>query len=143
MAAERLASCHCGYLKLKCVGEPTKVSMCHCHDCQRRTGSAFSIAAFFERGSVELASGAPATFTRDSASGFPVAFNFCPDCGSNLYWEPQRMPHLIGVAVGAFADPAFPRPEQSVWTDEKHAWISLPDDVRTYAITSPQGAPSR
>jgi len=142
MAAERLASCHCGYLKLKCVGEPTKVSMCHCHDCQRRTGSAFSIAAFFERGSVELASGAPATFTRDSASGFPVAFNFCRDCGTNLYWEPGRMPHLIGVAVGAFADPSFPQPEQSVWTDEKHAWIGLPDDMRTFALTSPPHPPA-
>ncbi len=140
---ERVARCHCGSLCLKCSGEPAKVSMCHCADCQRRTGSAFSIAAFFERGSVERVSGEAATFTRDSASGLPVAFHFCPRCGSNLYWEPKRMPHLIGVAVGAFADPDFPQPEQSVWTDEKHAWISLPDDMRTYAITSPRGAPSR
>jgi len=139
MAAVRFARCHCGSLSLKCSGEPTKVSMCHCEDCQRRTGSAFSIAAFFERGSVERVSGGATTFTRGSASGHPVAFHFCPNCGSSLYWEPSRMPHLIGVAVGAFADPAFPPPEQSVWTDEKHAWISLPDGMRTFAIMSPPG----
>src|SRR3546814_5793244 len=35
---ERDASCHCGKLILRCRGEPAKVSLCHCMDCQRRTG---------------------------------------------------------------------------------------------------------
>jgi hypothetical protein len=47
------------------------------------------------------------------------------------------MPHLTGVAVGAFADPSFPMPEQSVWTKDKHRWLALPDDMRAYDVTSP------
>jgi hypothetical protein len=31
----RTANCHCGALVLECEGEPLKVSMCHCLDCQR------------------------------------------------------------------------------------------------------------
>ena len=99
----RKAHCHCGRLELDCAGEPKKVSLCHCLDCQRRTGSTFSIAVFYERASVGIAHGAPHSFERQSASGFPVKFHFCADCGSNVFWEPARLPHLIGVAAGAFA----------------------------------------
>jgi hypothetical protein len=133
----RTASCHCGQLTLLCDGEPTKVSMCHCRDCQRRSGSAFSVAVFYRRASVRVASGTTTMFERDSASGFPVNFHFCPRCGSNMFWEPRRLPDLIGVAMGAFADPSFPCPEQSVWMKDKYAWLGLPDTVAAYE-TNPQ-----
>jgi len=126
---QRLASCTCGRLQLGCQGTPNRISMCHCADCQRRTGSVFGIAAFFARGAVSVVQGASKTYTRDSASGKHVTFHFCPECGSTIFWEPERLPHLIGVAVGAFADPSFPQPQQSVWTDKKHAWLGLPKDI--------------
>jgi hypothetical protein len=130
---ERHASCHCGQLVLRCVGDPSKVSMCHCLDCQRRTGSLFSVAAFFPRESVERIAGTANSFTRPSASGFAVTFHFCPECGSSLWWEPERMPHLTGVAAGAFADPGFPMPEQAVWCDDRHGWFELPVGMPVHA----------
>jgi hypothetical protein len=112
--------------------------MCHCFDCQRRTGSSFGIAAFFDRDAVSVVAGISKTFTRDSSYvGSLVTFHFCPECGSTVFWEPARMPELIGVAVGSYADPNFPRPEQSVWTTHKHAWLSLPGEMRTFAEMSP------
>ncbi len=115
--------------------------MCHCLDCQRRTGSAFSVAVFYERDRVSVTPGTSRVFERDSASGHPVRFHFCERCGANVYWEPARLPSLVGVAVGAFADPAFPRPEQSVWTKDKHGWLTLPADVVTFdASPPPRGA---
>ena len=111
--------------------------MCHCTDCQRRTGSAYGIAAFFERDQVRVVQGVPKLFTRNSASGNLVSFHFCPECGSTVMWEPERLPGLIGVAVGAFADPCFPAPEQSVWTGCKHAWLSLPDAMPVFAANPP------
>jgi hypothetical protein len=135
--SQRFASCTCGQLQLRCQGAPNRVSMCHCADCQRRTGSVFGIAAFFDRGAVSVVQGASKTSTRDSASGKPVTFHFCPECGSTIFWEPQRVPHLVGVAVGAFADPSFPQPQQSVWTDNKHAWLCLPEDMHVFAATPP------
>ena len=130
---ERQASCHCGQLTLICSGEPAKVSLCHCLDCQRRTGSLFSVAAFFSRARVAFGDGKSARYRRESASGFTVTFHFCPACGSSLWWEPERMPHLIGVAAGAFADPAFPMPEQAVWASNQHEWIAFPDELPTHA----------
>ena len=133
----RTARCHCGQLEIRCTGEPRKISLCHCTDCQRRTGSAFSVAVFFSRDRVGSARGVTRTFVRESARGFPVTFHFCGACGSNVFWEPQRLPDLVGVAIGAFADPDFPRPQQSVWTKDKHRWLELPHDMAVYELNPP------
>ena len=129
----REASCHCGLFVVRCEGEPAKVSLCHCFDCQRRTGTLFSVAAFFPKSQFTVIQGQSQTYRRPSASGFDVAFNFCIECGSNLWWEAARLPSLIGVAAGAFADPTFPAPEQAVWSEHQHAWLSLPKEIVSHA----------
>jgi hypothetical protein len=118
----RIATCACGQLRVTCAGDPMKISLCHCLDCQKRTGSTYGIAAFFSRKDVE-ASGASRTFRRGSDSGFAVSFHFCPNCGSTVFWEPERRPDLVAVAVGSFADPAFPAPSQAVYQERRHAWV--------------------
>jgi hypothetical protein len=133
----RTASCHCGDVQLCCEGEPAKVSMCHCLDCQRRTGSLFSIAVFYPREQVHPLTGETRSFERPSASGFLVRFHFCGRCGSNLYWEPARMPHWIGVAAGTFADPGLPPPEQAVWIKDKHDWLGLPEGMPAFEVNPP------
>lgn len=138
----RTARCHCGQIELACEGEPRKISMCHCLECQRRTGSAFSIAVFYAREMVRIEQGSPACFERQSASGKPVKFHFCGRCGSNLYWEPERLPGLLGVAAGAFADPNFPAPEQSVWTRDKHVWLTLPEGMAQHEVNPPPREPT-
>lgn len=124
MPYERSATCACGKLRVACLGEPAKVSLCHCLACQRRTGSTYGIAAFFERERVQIA-GESRSFSRPSDSGFPVTFHFCPTCGSTVFWEPQRKPDFIAVGVGFFADPAFPAPTQAVYTEHRHPWIKV------------------
>lgn len=84
----------------------------------------FGIAAFFRRDTVEP-QGPTRSYTRPSDSGHDVTFHFCPECGSTVYWEPARKPELIGVAVGAFADPAFPVPSQQVYVEFRHPWVSI------------------
>lgn len=119
---KRVATCSCGQLAAACEGEPVSVSLCHCLECQRRTGSTYGIAAFFARDRVAL-SGASTVFTRPSDSGFPVSFYFCPTCGSTVWWEPSRKPDVIAVAPGAFADPTFPGPVKSVYQHHRHHWL--------------------
>src|SRR5271169_5499970 len=81
------------------------------------------------------------TFTRNSVVGKVVSFHFCPKCGSTVFWEPERVPHLIGVAVGAFGDPSFPQPEQSVFTTSKRAWAGLPGEMRAFAAMPSTASP--
>ena len=119
---KREASCSCGALKVVCKGEPELVSLCHCEECQKRTGAPFGIAAFFRREKVEILR-EPKAFWRSSDSGFSITFHFCEVCGSNVFWEPARKPEFIAVAVGAFGDKHFPKPSQEVYIEGRHDWI--------------------
>lgn len=125
---KRVACCACGALTVECDGEPKLVSLCHCLECQRRTGSAYGIAAFFPRERI-AAAGPTTDWSRPSDSGFEVVHHFCPTCGGTVWWEPTRLPHLVAVAVGAFADPAFPAPAQSVYVHHRHPWVMTAEGV--------------
>ncbi len=102
-----------------------RLSMCHCLDCQRRTGSVYGFQARFPRTAVTI-TGVATAFTRKADSGNDLTFHFCPTCGSTVYWEPADSPDLIAVAVGAFADPSFPPPKISIYETRCHGW-ALPD----------------
>lgn len=124
----RIAACSCGQLKAACEGEPVRISVCHCLECQRRTGSAFGFQAQFPRAQVTL-SGRAGKFTRIADSGNTATFSFCPDCGSTVYWEPRALPDRISVAAGAFADPGFPAPRHSVYEERRHSWVGFLTDA--------------
>lgn len=117
----RIASCSCGQLRVTCEGEPVRVSICHCLECQKRTGSVFATQARFPRESVTI-EGRATQWSRRGDSGEGATFNFCPTCGSTVSWEPTGAPDLIYVAVGAFADPNFPPPHVSVYEERQHPW---------------------
>jgi len=121
--ATRTAQCACGQLVVTCKGDPEKVSACHCLECQRRTGSVFGIAAFYRIENTSPA-GASSIYERIGDSGFAVTHHFCPHCGSTVYWYPARKAGFVAVAVGSFADPSFPAPEQMVYEHHRHHWLA-------------------
>jgi len=109
------ARCSCGALALSLPGPANLVAACHCLECQRRTGAPFGVGAFY-----------PVDAVRSTGeSGGKVRCYFCPDCGSTVYWKPDRFPATIGVAVGAIADPNFPAPSKSVFERSKHGWVNI------------------
>ncbi len=118
------AQCCCGAIALT-LAEPSQlVVACHCIACQRRTGAPFSVGAFYRAEAVTI-SGTARQFSRAADSGAMVHAYFCPTCGSTVYWKAERLPSMIGVAVGAMADPNFPAPARSVFEQSKHAWIEI------------------
>jgi hypothetical protein len=132
--ATREAACHCGQLRLQVEGEPFAVSICHCLDCQRRTGSAFGMQAAFKQDQVEI-SGRYHDFSRisEEADRKEHAFHFCPDCGSQVFYTEPAEPDLVVVSVGSFADPSFPPPTESGYDSRRHPWIGLPESMQRNA----------
>lgn len=118
------ARCSCGAVTLSLPGPSTFVVACHCRDCQRRTGAPFSVGAFYPADEVAM-SGATKEYVRTAASGAQVRMYFCPTCGSTVFWKADRAPGMIGVAVGAMADPSFPAPVRSVFEQSKHGWVRI------------------
>jgi hypothetical protein len=131
--ATREAACHCGQLRLEVDGDPFVVSICHCLDCQRRTGSAFGMQAAFQPDRVKVV-GRFNDFARisDEEDRKEHVFHFCPDCGSQVFYTEPTEPDVIVISVGAFADPAFPPPTESSYDHRRHEWVALPDTIQRY-----------
>lgn len=127
-SSTRNAVCLCGQLSAACVGDPVRVSVCHCTACQRRTGSAFGTQARFPASSVTL-SGAATPYTRIADSGHALTFHFCPVCGSTVYYTNDALPGFIGIALGTFAGAATWTPTFSVYECHKHPWVEFPDSI--------------
>ena len=119
----RTAACSCGTLSITVTGEPVKISACHCISCQKRTGSAFSVAVFYPA-SQALVHGPSGIYTRPGDSGQPVEFHFCRECASTLFWYPAFRPGWVGIAIGCFDDRTL-APTQAVYEHERRAWVTI------------------
>lgn len=128
---DRLASCSCGKLTVRTRGEPVRVSICHCLNCQRRSGSVFSAQARFPADAVSI-DGDSTEFVLVGDEGTSARFHFCPVCGATVFYRMDAVPGMVAVPVGAFADPGFPRPGVSVYDVRRHAWVQLPDDIERF-----------
>lgn len=131
----RTATCSCGALRIVTEGEPYVVSMCHCTQCQRRTGAPFGVGAYFKADQVRM-DGERRSWSRKGDSGGELTNFFCPTCGSNVFWTTDYHPNGVGVAVGSFADPRFPGPIRSVWEDHRYGWVEPPVDNRFVKASS-------
>jgi hypothetical protein len=136
----RMARCSCGSLWVQTTGEATFVIACHCCECQRRTGAPFGVGVYFEKAQVG-AQGASKLYIRDGQEGRKLRFHFCPECGTTVFWEVDIHSDLIGVAFGAFADPSFPPPTQSVWEASRHSWVEFGHDLGHFPEQRPMVAP--
>lgn len=127
------AHCSCGSVELVTRVEPVSVVACHCQACQRRTGSVFGVGAYFAEADV-IVTGEIREYIRIADSGNPFHTYFCPTCGTSMFWRSNRNPGLVGVAVGAFADPSFPAPVRSVWEQSMHCWVVPPANAQRFPM---------
>jgi hypothetical protein len=94
-------------------GEPTHVGRCHCADCRKESGSAFSIYAQWPRESFEL-EGEVTTYDGRS---------FCPRCGSRLFLIDEE-DQGVELQLGSLDDAPFElRPEAEIWIKRREPWI--------------------
>ena len=124
------ASCRCGHLTAVATGTPTRISVCHCLDCQKRSGSAFAAQVRFPAAQVTT-TGQANTYTTTGENG-AAHFHFCPDCGSTVTYTNDSLPGVIAIALGAFDDPYFVTPTVSVWEQRQHEWLEIAGDVEHF-----------
>ena len=121
----RTASCRCGQLKATVIGEPVRVSVCHCLDCKKRTGSAFSTQARWPVEQVRF-DGESKTWMHHADSGNRITHHFCPDCASTVHYVIEgKFDGLVAIPLGAFDDPYFLQPRFSVWEERKNDWVEI------------------
>ena len=129
MSEPMKAQCRCGQLTAECRGEPTRISVCHCHACQLRTGSVFATQIRFPADTATIA-GESRSWGRIGDSGGQCTYHFCETCGSTVFYVIDLFPGVIAIPMGAFAGAELPRPWVSVYEQRKVPWVELVGDIK-------------
>ncbi len=116
--------CACGLVQLRCTAEPIRTSICHCFECQKRTGSVFGVQARFNKNQVIL-DGDITSYTRIADSGNHVQYEFCPACGTTMRLQLPDAPDYAIIPMGLFNNKEFPEPTVSIYEQRKHGWVSF------------------
>ncbi len=132
----RIASCQCRSFRVITASEPEVVNICHCTDCQRRSGVPMTCNAYFLKSDVRL-EGESKIYIREVQDGRNLHSHFCPTCGSTVCWTLDLRPGHYGVAVGCFNDPDFPAPTVSIWEQSKYAWTETPPGCQHFLQMRP------
>ena len=115
--------CQCGAIRYRLTGEPVYLTLCHCRECQKQSGSAFGMSLRMRREHVEI-TGAPKTWKRLADSGNPVVCAFCETCGTRLWHEPAEA-EFLHIKPGTLDDFSTVAPRYESWTQSKAEWVSL------------------
>lgn len=123
----RTGGCLCGAVRYEVEWPPQATVVCHCHDCQKQSGSAFSLITVIKREHLRL-SGDCATFSHPGSSGGQVDRHFCPGCGSGIFSETEagKCRNVVFLKAGTLDLPEDLTPSIHYWTDSAQNWFSIP-----------------
>ena len=124
--------CACGAVRYRMAGPPMFVHCCHCHECQRQTGSAFVINALIEADRVEASGARPRVVPVPTGSGRPHDVHRCKACGTAVWSDYGRRGVMLFLRVGTLDAPAALPPDVHIYTASKLPWVTLPGDVPAF-----------
>ncbi len=128
--------CHCGNITFVAEIDPERVTICHCTDCQRLTGSAFRVIVRAPRDKFELRGGKPKVYIKTAESGSKRAQGFCPECGTPIYSTAAEDPQFFSVRIGTVRQRAELRPKTQQWCRSALGWAM---DLRALPQAAKQG----
>jgi hypothetical protein len=117
--------CNCGKVRYRITKEPLTVYVCHCHLCQKRTGSAFSMQVVFPADAFELMAGEPIKRDRILPDGKSNVSLVCPLCFSRI--STRREDFLtVSIRAGTLDDTSWLKPVAQLWTSSAQPWAIVP-----------------
>lgn len=124
--------CHCGNIKYEAEIDPEKVGICHCTDCQKLSGTAFSIYVPAPIEGFRLLTGRPKIYVKTAESGSKRAQAFCPECGSRLYASAVTEPKILNIRVGTARQRSQLPPKTQVWCRSALGWVTDLGSVKRF-----------
>src|SRR5256885_306902 len=103
--------CLCGKVSYSADAEPVAQAICHCTNCQRQTGTAFSIVIGVPTAAFEVEGDTLASFpTVGEVHGTPTVRHFCSACGSPIYSLVEATPDVVWIKAGTLDDASWLEP---------------------------------
>ncbi|HLV78322.1 MAG TPA: GFA family protein [Marinobacter sp.] len=126
-------ACLCGEIQFEYDGPLGSLSLCHCSQCRRAHGSAFSASVPVQRVRLRYLGG------EDRISEFattPGRYRaFCSRCGTQLYSRVDAIPGILRLRAGVINEPLGSKTIQHVYVGSKSDWFEITDQLPCYDKT--------
>jgi hypothetical protein len=119
--------CLCGSVTYSADAEPVVQAVCHCTDCQRQTGTAYSVIVGVPSDALQIdgADNLGSFTTVGTDTKQDVKRHFCRECGSPVMSTADALPGLTFIKAGTLNDTSWLEPQLHVWTDSAQPWVPL------------------
>lgn len=118
-------SCLCGSIRFEVLSPPLYAGYCHCSECRKFSGSAFSAMAGVKLGDLRVAD--PENYLGTYRKTSMSAMKFCRNCGSSLFVEKSGY-GLAHVRLGTLDSECPIKPQAHVHVASKASWYEIPQD---------------
>jgi hypothetical protein len=115
--------CHCGEVRFTAEVDPSRVTLCHCTDCQTLSGAPFRAVVPAPIESFVL-SGQPKSYVKVAESGNRRAQVFCPTCATPLYATAPENPTSVVIRLGCVKQRAELTPSMQIWKQSSMPWLA-------------------
>lgn len=115
-------SCACTLISFDVTGQPRGASACHCGQCRKMSGFAWSSA---QVGQDQIAMSGPVKWISLSDT---AQRGICPDCGAFLFWQAHDE-DMISFALGAIDGPTGLTLTKHIFTADKGDYYALSDGL--------------
>ena len=116
--------CLCGQVSYSVEGKPVMNFLCHCKNCQKQSGSAFSINLLYPKPQFKL-QGELSIYVDTSDVGRKLMRHFCSNCGSPIFSSLPHMPEIVVLKVGTLDDNSAYDPAAEIWCDSRQNWVDF------------------
>jgi len=131
-------ACLCGAVKYSSPAEPVLEAVCHCENCQRQAGTAFSVVVGVPASSLKIEGEENvATYQDRGDSGKSVQRRFCRNCGSPIVSVVEVAPDLLFIKSGTLNDRSWLDPKLHIWCDSAQPWYEIPKGTQQLPQSPP------
>ncbi len=115
--------CLCGKVSYSTDADPVVQVVCHCTDCQRQTGSPFTVVVGVPRSALKVEGETLASFTTTGEDhGGETQRSFCSACGAPVFSIAAVVPELALIKAGSLDDGSWLDPTMEVFTSSAQPW---------------------
>ena len=125
-------SCRCGAVQYElAVGDVPPVYCCHCLDCQRWSGSAFSEQAVILEGTISATGPLIETIVTSRQGAVSLQF-VCGACHSRIYSKNPKRPGIMLLRAGTLDQAPSIQPRAHIWVKRMQSWLVLPSGTAAF-----------
>lgn len=119
--------CSCGALRYALSQPPMMVYNCHCTNCQKVSGGAFSTSVTIFEAGFAFTAGEPKVVEWTSDAGNTRYGVFCGDCGTRIANGQRPAGGFLSLRAGTLDDTSWVEPVGDIWVRSAQPWVVMPE----------------